>query len=55
MEILTPFCLSIDGIPLVLQTKTFREASKAGNKNDVEQAKQNTAEPLNEQQGDEKT
>ncbi|HSE40293.1 MAG TPA: hypothetical protein VLH08_05960 [Acidobacteriota bacterium] len=43
------------GNPANITNKTFREAAKAGNKDDVEKAKQNTAELLNEQQGGGKT
>jgi hypothetical protein len=38
------------GNPANIKNKTFREAAKARNKDDVEKAKQNTAELLNEQQ-----
>lgn len=39
------------GNPDNITNKTLRAAAKAGNKDDVEKTKQNTAELINEQQG----
>ena len=43
------------GNPANITNKTFREAAKAGNKDDVGKAKQNTAELINELQDAGKT